>query len=295
MKVDIEGVEAFVVIAELHSFSRAALALHISQSALSRRLKKLEQGMEVQLLQRTTQQVALTALGRSWLPQALRLLQDYRAAVSALIDQARIGAGRVTVACIPTAAAHFLPRAVSVFERRFPDVRVRVLDQSSPEVLHSVREGAAEFGIAFVTAPDSGLAYEPLFDDPLVLVCRRDHPLAGKRRPSFADLAGHRVARVGSRSGTSLLLDLTLEHQGVQLNWWHEAEYHFSSALGLAERGSSVAVLPRLAFNARGHPDLIARPLTGPAVSRQLGIVRRPEAKLSEAAQGLVEAAKKSA
>jgi DNA-binding transcriptional LysR family regulator len=290
MKLDLDGLEAFVVIAELRSFNRAATTLHISQSALSRRFKKMEDMTGVRLLERTTQRVELTAVGKAWLPQAQRLVADLRAAIGKLGDAAHHWVGRVSVACIQTAAAHFLPYAISQYETSQPGVQVRVLDSSSLDVVQAVADGSAEFGVGFVNHPEPDLAFELLFEDPLVVVCRRNHPLARRRNVTWHELSQHAVARVGLRSGTSLLMDQTLDRIGIKLKWFHEVDYNFSSALGLTEQGSVVTVLPRLAMSGPRHPDLVIRPLSDPTVFRQLGIVRRMDARLSPVAEGLVDA-----
>jgi DNA-binding transcriptional LysR family regulator len=295
MKLDLDGLEAFVVIAELSSFNRAAATLYISQSALSRRFKKMEEVTGVRLLERTTQRVELTQVGKAWLPLAQRLVMDLREAANKLGDAAHDWAGRASIACIPTAAAHFLPYAIAHYEKTHPSIQVRLLDSSSLGVIQAVADGSAEFGVGFFSRPETDLAFELLFDDPLVVVCHREHPLARRRSVTWRELAKHPVARVGLRSGTSLLMDITLERIGVKLKWFHEVEYHFSSALGLTEQGSVVTVLPRLAISGRGNPELVTRPLKDPAVFRQLGIVRRKDARLTPIAEGLIDALKQSA
>jgi DNA-binding transcriptional LysR family regulator len=289
MKIELDGLEAFVHIAEGGSFHKAAQALHISQPALSRRMKRLEEITGVRLLDRTTQKVQLTAVGRAFLPQAQRLVLELRAAADSLGKMSTRRGGMVSVACIPTAAAHFLPSAIGRYAREHPDVRVRVMDFSSAEVVQAVLQGAAEFGVSFVERLHQDLEFEPLFEDPFVVVCHRSHPLAQKSKVAWSELAEHRVARVGPRSGSSILLDLALSRLGVRLNWFHEVEYHFSSALGLTEAGLVVTVMPRLAVPERGSAQLVARPLGDPPLRRQLGIVRRRGSTPSPAAEGLIE------
>jgi DNA-binding transcriptional LysR family regulator len=76
MNIDTHGLQAFARIAELGTFHKAAQALHLSQSALSRRISKLEEELGVRLLDRTTRKVRLTAVGRDFLPQARRLIEE---------------------------------------------------------------------------------------------------------------------------------------------------------------------------------------------------------------------------
>ena len=83
VKIDIDGIQAFVLVADLGGFSKAADQLHLTQTALTRRIQKLEAYLSVRLLDRTTRSVHLTAVGREFLPQARRLVNEMTFVVSA--------------------------------------------------------------------------------------------------------------------------------------------------------------------------------------------------------------------
>src|SRR6185503_3341806 len=112
MKIDFDGIQAFVLVAELGGFSKAANQLHLTQTALTRRIQKLEAYLAVRLLDRTTRSVRLTAVGSEFLPQARRLVNDATFAVEHLKDMSRLGQGNIAIACIPTMAFHTLPAVI---------------------------------------------------------------------------------------------------------------------------------------------------------------------------------------
>jgi len=289
MKLDTDGLRAFVRIYELGSFHQAASDLCISQPALSRRLKKLETLIGVRLLDRTTQKLSLTAVGKDFYPQAQRLLQELDDAAERLRDVSQWRAGSVTLAAIPTAAYHYLPGIIKRYSEAYPDNRIRIMDLSAQDVVRAVVRGDAEFGLSFIGKQDVDVDFDPMLDDPFVLVCRRDHPLARKRRLHWQDLTPYRLVHVGARSSSSVLLDLVLNQVSTQFKWFHEVDYQFSSGLGLVEAGLGVMILPKMAFADRRYLELVSRPLTGPVLTRQIGIVRRAGASLSPAAQALLE------
>jgi DNA-binding transcriptional LysR family regulator len=264
--------------------------LHISQPALSRRLKKLEDAAGVRLFDRTTQKVELTAVGRSFLPYARRLVLELAAAATVLGDVTHLRAGKLAVACIPSAASHFLPGAMRAFTQAHPHIQLRLLDLSSAEVVQSVLHGSAEFGLTFVQSVVHELEFETLFEDPFIAVCGKNHPFAPKKRLTWRDLSQQRVVRVSPRSGSSLLIDIALHRAGIQLHWFHEVEYHFSSALGLTLSGDTITVLPKLALPITGTADLVWWELEEPELCRSLGVVTRRGATLSPAAQTLLDA-----
>jgi DNA-binding transcriptional LysR family regulator len=284
MSINFEALDlrAFISVAQLGSFHGAADALHLSQPALSRRIQRLESMVGAQLLERTTRSVTLTALGRELLPLVQRMLDEFD---SSLFGRRNPGlnAVQVTLACVPTAAFYFLPAVIARFNEQFPNVRFRILDLPAIDGLHSVARGEAEFGVNFIGSSDPELSFDSLLEDPFVLACRRDHPLAKRDSVDWADLKPYRLVTVGPESGNRILLESALARSKVRIHWFYEVT-HLSTSLGLVEAGLGVSVLPKLATPQDGHPIIVTRPIT-PRVSRTIGIVGRRGRPLSPAAQ----------
>lgn len=284
MSIDIYGLQAFSRIADLGSFHQAAKALHISQSALSRRIAKLESQVGVRLLDRTTRRVKLTAVGRVFLPQAMRLMEELETSFAGLRDMAKRGSGHVTLACVPTPAIHLLPPVISEYSAKYPDNRIRILDLHANEVLQAVVRGEAEFGITLAGTSEPDVVTEPLFDEPFVLACRADHPLAKRRKVRWADLEGHRVITVGRLSGNRTLLDFRMPGTMPPLRWTYEVQHSTWTGLGMADAGLGVVAVPALALSGNGYPRLVSRPLVEPEISRTIAVIRRRGVTLSPAA-----------
>jgi len=192
--------------------------------------------------------------------------------------------GEVTIGAVPTATYYFLPKVIEDFNSQFPLIRVRILDLSANDVLEAVKRGQAEFGINLLGAQEPDLEFEPLLRDPFVLVCRKDHPLAGLERVGWAELAPYRFITVGRLSGNRIILDAALAGLPVRPRWFYEVQ-HLSTSLGLVEAGLGVAAVPQLAVPTGQHAVLVVRPLVEPVVTRIMGILRRHGATLSPAAQ----------
>jgi len=284
MKTDLDGLRAFVAVAELGSFHGAADMLHLSQPALTRRIQKLEAALGVQLIERDTRQLRLSSVGRDFFFKTKRLLDELDAAVMGIRELADRAAGEVTIGAVPTATYYFLPKVIEDFNSQFPRIRVRILDLSANDVLEAVKRGQAEFGINLLGAQEPDLEFEPLLRDPFVLVCRKDHPLAGLERVGWAELAPYRFITVGRLSGNRIILDAALAGLPVRPRWFYEVQ-HLSTSLGLVEAGLGVAAVPQLAVPTGQHAVLVVRPLVEPVVTRIMGILRRHGATLSPAAQ----------
>jgi len=288
MNVDILGLEAFLAIAQHGRFHKAARALHLTQTALTRRLQNLEEGLGVKLVERTTRSVALTPLGASFLPQARRLVGELTAALVEIRETGRAQRGDVTIACVPTVGVQYLPRIIQAYAERHPDNRIVILDHASSGVTEAVVRREAEFGIQIAGAPHPELVSAPLLEDRFVLICRDDHALAKRRRGTWRQLGAHPLVFVGTESGNRPLLDAQLTADGPGLRAHYEVQ-RSSTAVGLVAAGVAAAVVPRLAIQPGAHPNLRVVPLVEPVVSRTLVLVSRKGAHLSPAAQALFD------
>jgi len=293
MNLDVQGLQAFTRIAALGTFQKAASALFLSQSALSRRISKLEEALGVRLLDRTTRRVRLTAVGRDFLPQARRLIEELETSFAGMREMAKHGSGQVALACVPTAAIHILPTVIREYSAKHPDNRIRILDVHANEVLQAVLRGEAEFGLTLSGADESEIETEPLFDDPFVLACRKDHPLAKRRTVKWAELGEHRVITVGRLSGNRALLDFGLPSNLPQQRWTYEVQHSFWTGLGMVEAGIGVIAVPMLALSGRRNTGLVSRPLVEPKLTRTLAVIRRRGVTLSPAAQEFLTMLKK--
>lgn len=288
MNVDILGLEAFLAIAEQGRFHKAARRLHITQTALTRRLQNFEGQLGVKLVERTTRSVSLTPLGASFLPQARRLLAELRAALMEIRETGLAQRGDVVVACVPTAGVRYLPEIIREYAACHPANRIRILDHASSGVVDAVLRREAEFGITIAGPHPPELEDRPLFADRFVLICREDHPLATRRRLRWRQLEPHPLVFVGSGSGNRPLLDAALSVAAPRLRSDYEVQ-RSSTAVGLAAEGVAAAIVPSLAVQPGRHPELHVVELVDPVVSRQLVLVRRRGGELSPAARALFD------
>jgi DNA-binding transcriptional LysR family regulator len=289
MKLDILGLEAFVAIAEEGHFGRAAEALHLTQTALTRRLQNLEDLLGVKLVERTTRSVELTVVGRDFLPRGRRLLADLAAALTEIRETGKAKRGDVAIACVPTAGVQFLPSVIQEYATRYPQNRIQILDHSSSGVAESVLRREAEFGVNIDVAHHPDLTASPLLQDRFVLACRDDHPLARKKSLAWTQLGPFPLIVAGEASGNRPLLETALETEPLALRAHYEVQ-RSSTALGLVAAGVAAAVVPSLAIQKGAYPRIRVVPLTDPVVSRTLVLVVRKASQLSPAARGLYDA-----
>ncbi|MBJ9975540.1 LysR family transcriptional regulator [Pseudomonas sp. S75] len=283
---DLNDLMAFRAVVEQGSFRRAADSIRITQSALSRRIEKLENALAVKLFERTTRKVALTNVGRAFLPQVERLLDDLDLALLSIGDGGVLLSGTLTVACVPSAAYYFMPQAIRSFRARFPRIKIKLIDASANEVSAAVTAGEADFGVSFTGNLAPEIEFSPLMEERYVLACRRDHALAQRASVTWAEAYQHDYIALARSSGNRLVLDRALQGVDVDERSICEAR-HVTTALGLVEAGLGVAVVPSIAMPMGAHPILVGVALTEPEVVRQLGILKRRGRTLTPAALDL--------
>jgi DNA-binding transcriptional LysR family regulator len=275
---DLQQLQAFIAVCERGSFRAAAEHIHLSAPALSRRIEKLETILGARLLNRTTRDVEITPLGQVFLDRARAALDDLESAMLGISDIAGTRSGRVTVACVPSAAIYFLPSVVRSFSERYPLIRIRVVDEAASLVLTSVISGESDFGISFMGNQVPGVEFDPIHTDPFVLAMPREHPLAARKTLAWPDLENERLIAVARSSGNRQLLDDALAQAGVNPSYRFEVS-HIATLLGMVEAGLGLAAVPRLTLSP-AHPTLVGVALRKPAVSRVLGLTTRRGAAL---------------
>ncbi|MCZ0737690.1 LysR family transcriptional regulator [Phreatobacter sp. AB_2022a] len=274
MRIDFLGLEAFVAIAERGSFNRAAAHLNLSQTALSHRMKKLEDDLGVRLLTRTTRQVTLTPAGLELLPRAQAVMADLTSSFVALRERGREQLERIAIGCLPTIAVAYLPVVLDAFRKAHPRVGVRVYDNSATEIAEHVQAGRAEFGLTIVAANRWDLEIRPLMKEPFVLVCPDRHPLARKVTVNWQALEGEPLVRIAPQTGNRVLIDDALGSRRENLDWRYEVQ-HVATAVGMARAGIGLTIVPRLALGVVDTAGIVALPLRNPGVTRTLGIVSK--------------------
>lgn len=171
---------AFVAVAEYRHFGAAANHLGVSQPTLSQALAALETGLGVQLIERSTRKVVVTAEGRVLLARALDTLEAAEGFSAAAAGMSGGLVGAVRLGLIPTVAPYVLPTLLPALTARFPDMHPHLVEDQTERLLEGLREGMLDAAVIALPSGDKGMAEIELFDEDFVLVVPADHPLAGR-------------------------------------------------------------------------------------------------------------------
>jgi len=172
--------------------SRAAVKLHVSQPALSKQVRDLEDEIGFSLLRRTAKSVRLTEAGRVFLDNARALLRHADEAVKEARAIATVEPAELHVGYSPTPVAEILPKILRAFQKKMPNVHVRLHDWTNQAILDGVRDGRLQLGL-IVRPPKASslrdLRYEELFQDRVCLAVAPQHPFARRRAIPLTEVA----------------------------------------------------------------------------------------------------------
>jgi DNA-binding transcriptional LysR family regulator len=189
--MELRHLRYFVGVAEMENVSRAALKLHVSQPALSAQIRDLEDEIGFLLLERTAKSVKLTKAGRAFLDEARAVLQRADEAVKKARSIAA-EPSELHVGYSPTPVAEILPKTLRAFQRKMPNVRVRLHDWTNQAILDGVRDGRLQLGL-IVSPPKASslrdLQYEELFHDRVCVAVAPQHPFARRRAIPLTEVA----------------------------------------------------------------------------------------------------------
>jgi DNA-binding transcriptional LysR family regulator len=278
---------AFLALNECKHFTRAAERCSLSQSAFSVLIQKLEAAVGAQLVERNTRNVTLTAEGETFVEVARSLVADIELAFSDMADYVARRKGRVSIAALPSLAANGLPAVIALYRQRFPGITVQLFDALSDQCLGLLRLGKVDLAL---TAPGPNLTEfetRTLCSDPFYLVCRRDHPLAGKTRIALTDLRGCDLIHLAKSTSVRQHVDQLMRNIEVN-NTGFEVE-HLATVAGLIEHGLGVSLVPELTLFQFRHMNLVAIPIEANGIVRPIYIVKQKDRNLSIAAQGIFD------
>lgn len=275
---DFSDLEAFLAVKETGSFHLAAEKLSLSQSAITRRIKKLEDALDTQLFDRTTRTVKPTFAAKRLQARAEAMLDGARETTQVMRDESAVYGYQktaiVTIAIIPTVAAALLPEALRSFRAAGFTARVRILDGNANEVAEAVVSGEADFAISSIPMLEPETTFDTLFEDRIVLGVPPNHPLARKPTLDWRDLEQADVIVPMRGTGNRLLIDEAMAQSGRPIGWTFEVG-RSTTAIELVGAGVGVALLPESSIAYGVSRSVVVRQIMRPEILRPVGLLTK--------------------
>lgn len=283
--IDIDGIKAFVTVADAKSFSIAANRLHLTQPAVSKRIALLESQMGVRLFDRIGRTVNLTEAGRALEPRARNILlsiEDTQREISNLAGN--IG-GQLSLATSHHIGLWRLPQVLRKFSQRFPDVSLDLHFMDSEVAYEQIVQGNLELGV-ITLAPKNHerLSAIPVWTDELVFMCAADHPLTQNNKVYIEQLPEYPAILPDMSTFTGRIVKSLFEERGLTLDVSMSTNY-LETIKMLISVGLGWSVLPRSmlddSLKVIGVPNI--------RIERQLGVIHHVQRTLSNAGKAFLD------
>jgi len=270
--MELHQLRYFVSVAETGNFTRAAERSHIAQPSLSQQIINLEKELKHKLFHRLGRKAVLTEAGTVFLERARRILFEVDDTTRELQDSPGLER-KITVGAITTLAPYLMPQLLALCHIRLPHLQVNLREDFRADLTKAVLEGELDLAIVSLPVKDAQISIEPLFEETLLLVVGKPHPLASKPEVTTEDLVNQTWILLGS--GSSL---------ATQIQRFC-GDHHFEPKIGyrcaqvatvkaLVALGVGISILPQVALAAEDRSRIIAKPLADRTPTRQIGVIR---------------------
>ncbi|PFG54633.1 LysR family pca operon transcriptional activator [Marinobacter sp. LV10R520-4] len=218
-RIKFRHLQCFIEVARQNSVSRAADVLSLTQPAVSKKLKELEEILEVQLLDRSKRGVELTQFGRVFLKYAGASLSALREGTDSIIQAQMKGSMRINVGVLPTVAANVLPAAVINFRQSGVDVTLNLISGPNTLLLSQLRVGELDLVVGRLAEPKlmTGLSFQHLYSERVTFVVRPGHPLLDRTPFNIQDIRQFNVLFPTKGSIIAVAVERFLISQGMGL------------------------------------------------------------------------------
>lgn len=283
--MNLQRLRYFLAVADELHFGRAAEQLHMAQPPLSQQIRLLETELGVQLFDRTTRRVSLTAAGAVLRTEAERVVVAADSAAR-VMDEFRSGeGGLLRLAFVDSASFEVMPRYLRAFRQRWPKVDHDLQIMSSANQLDALKSGSIDLAISRTSPADPAVSSQQFLNEPLYLAVGPEHPLAGRHRVSVAKIDESSLVGFDRRLSPTLheQLQQLFERAGSYYDPQIEAT-EYTTILGLVSSDEGSAVVPNgvRTFTPNGVSYV---QITDPGAQMAMYSVRRTEEPLRVVAQ----------
>ena len=267
-----------VALADRAHFGRAAEDCHVSQPTMSTQIRKLEEYLGATLIERNAKSIALTPVGQEVVEKARQIVSQVDALLSATRAPRTPLSGPLNLGVIPTLAPYFLPWFIPLAKHSYPRLQLVVHEDLTGQLLQRLRNYQIDAALLALPLEGEDVEELPLFDEPFWFACPPQHPLAGRKSVSEADLRdepmllladghclrGQALAACGRQPGGDEGLD---DFRAASLE----------TICQLVAAGFGCTLLPALATHPQHGQELsyAIRPLHSPNANRRIGLVWR--------------------
>jgi DNA-binding transcriptional LysR family regulator len=288
MRVTLGQLKAFEAVTRLGSFSGAARELYVTQPAISKKIRLLQEEVGLPLLEQVGKGIYLTDAGRLLLGVCRDWLETWGRFEQSIADLQGVKRGRLRIAVVTT-SKYFMPRVLGPFCAQYPGIDVAMEVVNRDRLLERLARNDDDLYIMGVPPQDLDVVSEPLIGNPLVVVAPAAHPLAQRSRIRLSELADQYFLMREKGSGTRITVERMFEEKGIPLKV--KMELGSNEAIKQAVAGGlGLAIMSRHALNPlTGGEPIVELKVQGFPIQRHWYLVTPRGKQLSVVAQTFLD------
>lgn len=285
--MDIRQLQYFVEVARQKSFTKASQKLLVSQPAISKMIKSLEEEWGVTLLNRSERKIVLTDAGELAYEQAVPILQAMENLSASMNELVNAKAGKVKMGILPTVGSLLFPTIIADFKKEHPQIEIQMMQFSVKQLEVQVEAGNIDVGVTVLPVDTELFGVVPLFSEDIVVVVDKNHPLHGE---ASVDLSALKQESFILFTEEFALHDLVLE---ACLQAGFEPKVAYKSSLWdfiveMVATQQGIALMPGSVARRSNHPSVSLVSLSSPRMHWEYALIYRKNHYLSFAAREFI-------
>ncbi len=288
--MNLRDLRYLVALADTRHFGKAAARCHVSQPTLSAQLKKLEEYLGVELIERQPRRVALTEVGEQLVMRARRIVDDSDELLSMARGQRDPLSGSLKLALIPTIGPYLLPQIAKQLRKHLPKLKLMLYEYQTEPLLRALRAGEIDMGILALPVHADGVDTCKIYDEDFVIALPKGHPLSDKASVKLNELASDALLLLeDGHCMRDQALDICA-HADLD----EDQDYRATSLETLRQMvaaGMGVTLLPKLSTQGPFGTDksVVIKPFPKPIPTRTVGAVWRKSSTRSAAIKAVCD------
>lgn len=275
--MDLKQIEAFMKVVDYKSFTKAAESSYFSQPTLSKAIQKLEDTLNVQLLERSTKHLNLTDAGKIVYKQGQQTLASLNEIYKQLDELKNVNSGSINLGMPPLIGTLFFPEIARKFHQQYPNVKIKLFELGAKVVEELVEDGQIDAGLIVLPTDNDLFQIQPFIVDNFVLFVHRDHPIARYAEISLSALKDENFILFDKSFALHNYIINACKESGFNPTISYESS-HWDLITELVASKLGVTLLPKSIFKKQSNPNVKMVPLKTPALKWKLAIITKRDA-----------------
>lgn len=272
-------------VARVEHMTQASENLHVAQSAVSRQIIKLEEELGVALFERIGRNMRLTNVGKDFLAQAKRAVNELQKAEAIVTEYTNPKIGTVRVGLPNSLATKVLPAVISEFRKNYPDISYQFMEGSNAELTNMLLSGDLDLTFLSPVPTETEFFYTTrFFDEKLKVIVPKSHPLSNELTLTLHDLKNEKFILYPNDFDLFQIVQTSAEKKGIRLDIAFQST-DFYTIQGLVGAGLGISILPEMILDGAIFKETISIPLRDKDLRRSVGLITAKKRKLSPSEQ----------